>query len=199
MTEYKRLRISGDYESVKLNVEGIEELVLNGKAEIQDVELTKRKQGMFGSKDTVYECLVKLQEEVNLSLKNVRIEEYREETVEVQEQNIAYLFNTSQNNECVIKTIEELTKNTQTPNKVKKTINIFHNYDEKKGKDHIIEGSYHAIGKLEGPEKSVLYLRNVIIHNQLGIKLVQDQIIRPDDAPQEKVDIPPEKPKSLND
>jgi len=166
MAEYKKLIISWDYESVKLNVEGIEELVLEGKAEIKNAEIGKGKKGIFSSEDAFYECLIKLEKEVNLSLKNVRIEEYckDDEANEtygginvdaIQGDYITYSFDTEPDVQCVAEYLHDMITSVKTPDKLGIQSQLFLNGNGKGDNSD----SHHVIATVQGSKDSVLYLR----------------------------------------
>jgi hypothetical protein len=172
--EYKKLRISGDSESVRLNVEGIEELVLNGKAEIQDATLDKSKR-ILGSSNATYECLLKLEEGIDLSLKNVRIEEYS--NGDDRYKTISYLFDTQPRSECIAQFLEELVKSTKPPYPVEIQTQVVHKNNGKGEYDQ----TYHTVGNIQGQKESVLYLKEILNKNPWKAKIINEKIIDPKD------------------
>jgi hypothetical protein len=194
VVDYKRLKISGTLEKVEESAKGIESLVREGTAEIKYSKL--KKPGLF-NRSAGYECLIKVSEGVNLPLSGVNIEQYFEEQKEVSKEQkqiqgniLMYSFSTEESCSEEIGSIKHFIKKTQTPKKVK----VDRKRSSRTGSDGwTIESSYKDAYIIQGPEESVLYLKELIENNPFGIKINNSKIIglkKPEEG---------KNPNSLND
>jgi len=208
MTEYKKLKISGDPESVKLNVESIEDLVLEGKAEINNAHFNKGKNSILSSQDAMYECLIKLEEEVKLSLKNVRIETYelseeskeekkylleKEKETNAQFKNeldrikdgdhVTYCFSSEKGREGSRDSLRKYIEDITVPNDPVQ-IKVESWYNTKMEND----AKHYVLAYVKGSKKAIDYVRRTVKNNPHEIKIIS-----------EKISSLEKKPESLND